>query len=55
LDLGLLSTGLRAGAIMLVGVSALISPVMFRFLAPPIVEISDQRGLRSRLLGRGGP
>lgn len=54
LDLGLLSTGLRAGAIMLVAVSALTSPVVFRVLAPPIVEISDQRGLRSRLLGRGG-
>jgi trk system potassium uptake protein TrkA len=52
LDLGLLSTGLRAGAIMLVAVSALISPVVFRVLAPPIVEVSDQRGLRNRLLGR---
>lgn len=52
LDLGLLSTGLRAGAIMLVGVSAVVSPVMFRLLAPPIVETEDHGGLRSRLLGR---
>jgi Kef-type K+ transport system membrane component KefB len=36
LDLGLLSSGLRAGAIMLVAVSAVISPVGFRILSPPI-------------------
>lgn len=53
LDLGLLSTGLRAGAIMLVAVSAVISPVMFRLLAPPIVETDRHHSLRSRLLGRG--
>ena len=52
LDLGLLSTGLRAGAIMLVAVSAVVSPVMFRLLAPPIVQTDDDGGLRSRLLGR---
>jgi Kef-type K+ transport system membrane component KefB len=51
LELGLLSTGLRAGAIMLVAVSAVISPVMFRLLAPPIVETKSKSGLRSRLLG----
>ncbi len=38
LDLGLLSSGLRAGAIMLVAVSAIVSPVGFRFLAPPLRE-----------------
>jgi len=36
LSLGLLSPGLRAGAIMLVAVSAVISPVVFRWLVPPI-------------------
>lgn len=38
LDLGLLSSGLRAGAIMLVAVSAVISPIGFRLLAPPLAE-----------------
>jgi Kef-type K+ transport system membrane component KefB len=36
LGLGLLSSGLRAGAIMLVAVSAIVSPVAFRVLAPPL-------------------
>jgi len=36
LGLGLLSTGLRAGAIMLVAVSAIVAPVGFALLAPPI-------------------
>jgi Kef-type K+ transport system membrane component KefB len=36
LDLGLLSPGLRAGAIMLVAVSAVVSPIGFRLLAPPL-------------------
>ena len=50
LELGLLSSGLRAGAIMLVAVSAIISPVGFGFLAPPLRnEQSDRR--RRRLLG----
>jgi Kef-type K+ transport system membrane component KefB len=55
LDLGLLSTGLRAGAIMLVAVSAVISPVAFRFLAPPIVQTGPRAGLRTRLLGGRRP
>lgn len=38
LDLGLLSSGLRAGAIMLVAVSAVVSPVGFRLLLPPLQE-----------------
>jgi Kef-type K+ transport system membrane component KefB len=50
LDLGLLSSGLRAGAIMLVGVSAVVSPVGFRFLAPPLRDESSLRQ-RRRLLG----
>jgi Kef-type K+ transport system membrane component KefB len=36
LGLGLLSPGLRAGAIMLVAVSAVLSPIGFRLLAPPL-------------------
>jgi Kef-type K+ transport system membrane component KefB len=42
LDLGLLTSGLRAGAIMLVAVSAIISPVGFRFLAPPLPDESPR-------------
>ncbi len=41
LSLGLLSTGQRAGAIMLVAVSAIISPVTFRILAPPLPSRED--------------
>ncbi|MEE8498510.1 MAG: cation:proton antiporter [Acidimicrobiia bacterium] len=51
LDLGLLSSGLRAGAIMLVAVSAVVSPVGFRFLAPPLQDLPDDAG-RRRLLGQ---
>lgn len=40
LDLGLLSSGLRAGAIMLVAVSAIVSPVGFRLLSPPLTDDS---------------
>ena len=50
LDLGLLSSGLRAGAIMLVAVSAVVSPIGFRFLAPPLSEEPNHSGPR-RLLG----
>lgn len=42
LSMGLLSPGLRAGAIMLVGVSAVISPVVFRWLVPPIGRPSTE-------------
>jgi hypothetical protein len=35
-SLGLLSPGLRAGTIMLVAVSAVASPILFRWLAPPV-------------------
>jgi Kef-type K+ transport system membrane component KefB len=52
LDLGLLTSGLRAGAIMLVAVSAVVSPVAFRLLAPPIEPPTREGdGLRFRLLG----
>lgn len=51
LDLGLLSSGLRAGAIMLVAVSAVVSPIGFRFLAPPLQSRPNDVGGR-RLLGR---
>ena len=41
LDLGLLSSGLRAGAIMLVAVSAIASPIAFRLLAPPLAATAE--------------
>jgi Kef-type K+ transport system membrane component KefB len=41
LSLGLLSTGQRAGAIMLVAVSAVVSPIAFRMLAPPLPVPED--------------
>jgi Kef-type K+ transport system membrane component KefB len=41
LDLGLLTPGLRAGAIMLVAVTAIISPVAFRLLAPPLARPAE--------------
>jgi len=44
LDLGLLTSGLRAGAIMLVAVSAIVSPVGFRLLAPPLREDPSASG-----------
>ncbi len=43
LDLGLLSSGLRAGAIMLVAVSAIVSPVVFRTLLPPLPRAGSRR------------
>ena len=53
LDLGLLTSGLRAGAVMLVAVSAVVSPVSFRLLAPRI-DPSTISGLRTTLLGDDG-
>jgi Kef-type K+ transport system membrane component KefB len=38
LRLDLISSGLRAGAILLVAVTAVLSPVTFRLLAPPLPE-----------------
>ncbi|MDH3730703.1 MAG: cation:proton antiporter, partial [Acidimicrobiia bacterium] len=40
LDLGLISSGLRAGAILLVAVSAIFGPVAFRALVPAPEEVS---------------
>ncbi|OFW67355.1 MAG: hypothetical protein A2Z12_06530 [Actinobacteria bacterium RBG_16_68_21] len=51
LDLGLLSSGLRAGAIMLVAVSAIVSPVSFRLLAPPIDRAPRGSSLRTNRVG----
>jgi hypothetical protein len=50
LDLGLLTSGLRAGAIMLVAVSAIISPVAFRVLAPPTESDASRLPLRDRII-----
>ncbi len=38
LGLGLLSPGLQAGAVLLVAVSAVLAPVVFRLLVPPVKE-----------------
>ncbi|MFQ5554591.1 MAG: cation:proton antiporter [Acidimicrobiia bacterium] len=38
LELGLLDEGFVAGAILLVGVTAIFSPIVFRLLAPPLDE-----------------
>jgi hypothetical protein len=35
-DLEVIDEGLEAGAILLVGVTAILSPVVFRILAPPL-------------------
>lgn len=35
-ELGVLDEGLEAGAILLVGVTAILSPIVFRWLSPPI-------------------
>lgn len=39
-ELGVLEEGLEAGAILLVGVTAVLSPVVFRWLSPPL-ETAD--------------
>lgn len=44
---GLLSPGLRAGAIMLVAVSAIVSPIAFRWLVPPLQREGPGSGERS--------
>jgi Kef-type K+ transport system membrane component KefB len=35
-DLEVIDEGLEAGAILLVGVTAILSPILFRILAPPL-------------------
>ncbi len=42
LELGLISSGLRAGAILLVGVSAILGPVAFRALVSTPEEVAAQ-------------
>ncbi len=37
-DLGVIDEGLEAGAILLVGVTAIFSPIVFRMLAPPLAD-----------------
>ncbi len=40
-EIGVLDEGLEAGAILLVGVTAILSPIVFRALSPPIETASD--------------
>jgi hypothetical protein len=35
-ELGVLDEGLEAGAILLVGVTAILSPIIFRWISPPL-------------------
>jgi Kef-type K+ transport system membrane component KefB len=44
LELGLIDEGFEAGAILLVGVTAILSPIAFRVLAPPIGEPAPLAG-----------
>lgn len=41
-ELGLIDEGLEAGAILLVGITAIFSPVVFRLLAPPLAIPTDE-------------
>lgn len=41
-ELGLIDEGLEAGAILLVGVTAIGSPILFRLLAPPLEQQGDE-------------
>lgn len=46
--LGLIDEGLEAGAILLVGVTAIASPIVFRLMAPPLgAEAPTERGAPS--------
>ncbi len=47
-ELGVLDEGLEAGAILLVGVTAVLSPVVFRWLSPPIETAEGSRQPASR-------
>jgi len=42
-QIGVLSPGLEAGAVLLVGVTAVLSPVMFRILSPPLAPVPSVR------------
>jgi Kef-type K+ transport system membrane component KefB len=41
-ELGLIDEGLEAGAILLVGITAILSPIAFRLLAPPLAAPADE-------------
>ncbi|MBT8198468.1 MAG: cation:proton antiporter [Acidimicrobiia bacterium] len=45
-DLGLIDDGLEAGAILLVGVTAILSPVIFKTLAPPLASAEEAEAVR---------
>jgi Kef-type K+ transport system membrane component KefB len=48
-DLGVIDEGLEAGAILLVGVTAIFSPIVFRLLAPPLgAEVEGDGGAGPR-------
>jgi len=40
-QIGVLSEGLEAGAILLVGVTAVFSPIVFRILSPPLPAVDE--------------
>lgn len=44
-QLGLIDEGLEAGAILLVGVTAILSPVVFRLLSPPVAAEEADDGV----------
>lgn len=46
-ELGVLDEGLEAGAILLVGVTAILSPIVFRWISPPL-EATDGSGEAGR-------
>jgi Kef-type K+ transport system membrane component KefB len=45
-DLGVIDEGLEAGLILLVGVTAIFSPIVFRILAPPIETVAAAPAVR---------
>lgn len=45
-QLGVIDEGLEAGAILLVGVTAILSPILFRLLAPPVESSPDKSSRR---------
>jgi Kef-type K+ transport system membrane component KefB len=43
-ELGVLDEGLEAGAILLVGVTAILSPILFRWVSPPLEATESRAG-----------
>ncbi len=43
-ELGVLDEGLEAGAILLVGVTAILSPIVFRWVSPPLEAAESRTG-----------